>query len=68
MSIIDEILIDASTHSRYFINDWHLGQIFSFIPVIMVLYIYKYWSKMLKRSKFFTIYQGTRIVNELHYG
>jgi hypothetical protein len=37
---------DTSTKSRYFINDWYFGQIFSlFIPVIMVLYIYKYWNK-----------------------
>jgi hypothetical protein len=34
----------------------------------MVLYIYKYWFKMLKQSKISTINQGTRIVNELHYG
>jgi hypothetical protein len=30
MSIIDEIwVIHRSTKSRYFINDWYLGQIFS---------------------------------------
>ena len=40
---------DTSTKSRYFINDWYFGQIFSlFIPVIMVLYVYKYWFKKLK--------------------
>jgi hypothetical protein len=39
---------DTSTKSWYFINDWY----FYFIPVIMVLYIYKYWFKMLKRWKF----------------
>jgi hypothetical protein len=43
---------DTSTKSQYFINDWYLGQIFSlYISVIMVLYIYKYWFKMLKRWK-----------------
>ena len=44
------------------------GKYFHFIPIIMVLYIYKYWFKMLKRSKISTINQGMRIVNELHYG
>jgi hypothetical protein len=29
MSIIDEIWVDTSTKSRYLINDWYLGQIFS---------------------------------------
>jgi len=59
---------DTSTKSRYFINDWYLGQIFSLNTCNYGLYIYKYWFKMLKRSKMSTIIQGTHIVSELHYG
>jgi hypothetical protein len=34
----------------------------------MLLYIYKYWFKNIEAIKISTINQGTRIVNELHYG
>jgi hypothetical protein len=52
MSITDEIWVihlqKVDTLSMIGIYDKY----FHFIPVIMVLYIYKYWFKMLKRFKF----------------
>ena len=58
---------DTSTKSRYFINDWYLGQIFS-------LYICNYGFIYLQildldveAMKIFSNGQGTPIINELHY-
>ena len=54
MSIIDEIWVihlqKVDTLSMIGIQDKYMY--FHFIPVIMVLYIYKYWFKMLERLKF----------------
>ena len=43
---------DASTKSRYILMIGIWDKYFHFIPVIMLLYIYKYWFKILKRLKF----------------
>ena len=68
MSIIDEIWMIHLQKFDTLLMIGIEGKYFHFIPVIMVLYIYKYWFKMLKRSKISTINQGKHIVNELHYG
>jgi hypothetical protein len=68
MSIIDEIWVMHLQKVDTLLITGIKGKYFHFIPVIMVLYIYKYWFKMLKRSKISTINQCKRIVNELHYG
>ena len=48
MSIIDENMGDTSTKVDTLLMIGIYDSYFHFIPVIIVLYTYKYWFKMLK--------------------
>jgi hypothetical protein len=52
MSIIDKIWVMHLQKVNILSMIGIYDKYFHFIPVIMVLYIYKYWFKMLKRLKF----------------
>ena len=55
MSIVDEICVIHLQKVDTLLMIGIQDKYFHFIPVIMVLYIYKYWFKMLKQSKISTI-------------
>jgi hypothetical protein len=59
---------DTSTKSGYFINDWYLGQIFSLYTCNYGFIYLQILIQNVEAMKISTINQGTRIVNELHYG
>ena len=59
---------DTSTKSRYFINDWYLEQIFSLYSCIYGFIYLQILVSNVEAMKISTVNQGTRIVNELHYG
>jgi hypothetical protein len=58
MSIIDEIWVIRLQKVDTLLMIGIYDKYFHFIPVIMVLYIYKYWFKMLKRWKFPPLIKG----------
>ena len=56
------------TKSRYFINDWYLEQIFSLYTCNYGFIYLQILVQNVEAMKISTINQGTRILNELHYG